>query len=125
MAAVLAETRVGPDPAAVARGAKRYANHRLSCHRNDGVGEPPIPWGIRRRDLIEAMTLNETFHAWDHGDGQPISMIPDGTPRSHVRTPVFRDVLSSGEAADLVAYIKSSRSDRTLACQGPGHMRCV
>ncbi len=121
----LAETGVRPDPAAVARGAELYASHCISCHRKDGVGEPRVPWSIRRPDLIEAMPLNETSHAWHHGDEQLISMILEGTERSRRRMPVFRGVLSAEDAADLVAYIKSFWSDRILACQGPGHMRCM
>jgi mono/diheme cytochrome c family protein len=122
---VHAETGVEPDPAAVARGAKLYADHCLSCHRKDGVGEPRVPWSIRRPDLIEAMPLNETSHAWHHGDEQLMSMILEGTQRSRLRMPVFRDVLSTEDAADLVAYIKSLWSKRILACQGPDHMRCM
>ena len=121
----LGETGVEPDPAAVARGAKLYADYCISCHRKDGTGEPRVPWSIRRPDLIEAMPLNETSHAWHHGDEQLMSMILEGTPRSRLRMPIFRDVLSTGDAADLVAYIKSLWSERILACQGPDHMRCM
>lgn len=121
----LGETGVRPEPAAVARGAALYAAYCVSCHRKDGVGEPRVPWSIRRPDLIEAMPLNETSHAWHHGDEQLASMILDGTHRSRRRMPVFRNVLSVKDATDLVAYIKSLWSDRILACQGPKHMRCM
>lgn len=122
---VVAETGVRPEPAAVARGATLYASYCISCHRKDGVGEPRVPWSIRRPDLIEAMPLNETSHAWHHSDEQLIATILDGNKRSRLRMPVFRNVLSAEQAADLVAYMKSLWSDRILACQGPGHMRCM
>ena len=120
-----AETGVRPDPAAVARGAKLYATHCVSCHRKDGVGEPLIPWSIRHPDLVQAMPLNESSHAWHHGDEQLVATILDGNPRSRLRMPVFRSVLSAKDATDLVAYLKSLWSDRILACQGPAHMRCM
>lgn len=122
---VWAETGVKPDPVAVARGAKLYDTNCVSCHRNDGVGEPQIPWSIRRPDLIEAMPLNESSHAWHHSDEQLVATILDGNQRSRLRMPVFRTVLSVKDASDLVAYLKSLWSDRILACQGPAHMRCM
>jgi len=121
----LAETGVRPDAAAVARGATLYASHCISCHREGGVGEPRVPWSIRRPDLIEAMPLNESSHAWHHGDEQLITMILDGSQRSRRRMPVFRNVLTEGDAADVIAYMKTFWSDRILACQGPAHMRCM
>ncbi len=125
IATVFAETGVTPKPTAVARGAQLYSDYCVSCHRKDGVGEPRVPWSIRRPDLIEAMPLNETSHAWHHSDEQLVTMILDGTERSRRRMPVFRNVLSISDATDLVAYIKSLWSDRILACQGPNHMRCM
>lgn len=123
--AVSAQTGVRPEPTAVARGAKLYADYCVSCHRKDGVGEPRVPWSIRRPDLIEAMPLNETSHAWHHSDEQLVTMILDGTERSRRRMPVFRNVLSISNTTDLVAYIKSLWSDRIIACQGPKHTRCM
>ena len=122
---VWAETGVRPDPAAVARGAKLYETNCVACHRKVGVGEPYIPWSIRHPDLIQAMPLNESSHAWHHGDEQLVATILDGNQRSRLRMPVFRNILSVKDANDLVAYLKSLWSDRILACQGPAHMRCM
>jgi mono/diheme cytochrome c family protein len=121
----IAQTGVRADPATVARGAKLYENNCVSCHRKDGVGEPRVPWSIRRPGLIEAMPLNETSHAWHHSDEQIVATIMDGNRRSRRRMPAFRNVLSMQDATDLVAYLKSLWSDRIVACQGPKHMRCM
>lgn len=120
-----AETGKRPDPASVARGTQLYNSYCIACHKRDGIGEPTVPWSIRRPDFIEAMPLNESSHAWHHGDEQLVRMILDGTPRSKIRMPVWRGALSEKDAADLVAYLKSLWSDRIVSCQGPKHMRCM
>jgi mono/diheme cytochrome c family protein len=120
-----AETGKRPAPASVQRGAELYDTYCLACHRTDGVGEPVAPWSIRRPDFIEAMPLNETSHAWHHGDEQLMVIILDGTPRSKTRMPVFRGALSEEHVSDLIAYMKSLWSDRILSCQGPKHMSCM
>ena len=121
----MAETGVKPDPEAVARGSALYETYCITCHRKNGVGQPRVPWSIRRPDLIEAMPLDETSHAWHHSDEQLVETILDGTERTRRRMPVFRGFLSEADAADLVAYLKSLWSDRIIACQGPAHMRCM
>jgi mono/diheme cytochrome c family protein len=120
-----AETGSPPDPESVARGRQLYESYCIACHKRDGVGEPAVPWSIRRPDLVEAMPLNETSHAWHHSDEQLMSIILDGTPRTRVRMPVWRGAFSEKQAADLVAYIKSLWSARIISCQGPRHMDCM
>ena len=120
-----ADTGKQPESNSVARGKRLYETHCVACHKRDGVGEPIVPWGIRRMDYIEAMPLDETSHAWHHGDEQLIAMILDGTPRSRTRMPVWRQILSDQDAADLVAYMKSLWSNRIVSCQGPKHMDCM
>jgi mono/diheme cytochrome c family protein len=120
-----AETGIQPDAKSVARGKQTYDSHCATCHKRDGVGESTVPWSIRRTDFIEAMPLDETSHAWHHGDEQLIGMILDGTARSRTRMPVWRNILSEQDAADLVAYLKSLWSDRIVSCQGPKHMDCM
>jgi mono/diheme cytochrome c family protein len=120
-----AETGKRSDPESVARGEQLYNTHCIACHKRDGVGEPVVPWSIRRPGFIEAMPLNETSHAWHHSDEQLISTFLDGNARSRTRMPVLRGILSEQDAADLVAYLKSLWSDRIVSCQGPEHMRCM
>ena len=120
-----AETGTRPDSKSVARGKQTYDSYCVACHKRDGVGEPTVPWSIRRTGFIEAMPLDETSHAWHHGDEQLMGMILDGTARSKTRMPVWRNILSEQDAADLVAYLKSLWSDRIVSCQGPKHMDCM
>ena len=120
-----AETGVRNDPQTVARGAHLYRQYCSACHQRDGVGEAPIPSSIRRLDFFTAMPLDESSHAWHHGDEQLIQMILKGTPRSRTRMPVWEGVLSEIQARDLVGYLKSLWSDRIVGCQGPRHMSCM
>lgn len=121
----LAETGKPPDASWAVRGKQLYNAHCIVCHKRDGVGEPIVPWSIRRVDLVEAMPLDDSSHAWHHGDEQLVVMILDGTPRSRARMPVWRGILSEQDAADLVAYMKSLWSERIVSCQGPKHMDCM
>jgi len=120
-----AETGKQPDSKSVTQGKLLYDSHCIACHKRDGIGEPVVPWSIRRTDFIEAMPLNERSHAWHHDDEQLIGMILDGTPRSRTRMPAWRNILSEQDAADLVAYMKSLWSERIVSCQGPKHMSCM
>lgn len=121
---VHAETGKVPDPEAVVRGKQLYGKYCQACHKEDGVGEPPIPWSIRKRGYLTAMPLNETSHAWHHGDEQLAQIVLQGLKRTN-RMPGWKAVLSEKEARDIVAYIKSLWSSRILACQGPKHMSCM
>ena len=109
----------------IERGARLYQEYCMTCHGKDGVGEPPIPWSIRRPDYVTAMPLDESSHAWHHGDENLVQMILKGTSRSRTRMPNWEGVLSVEQTLDLVAYIKSLWGDRILACQGPRHMSCM
>jgi mono/diheme cytochrome c family protein len=120
-----AETGVAPAPDAVSRGLALYRQHCIGCHRKDGRGTPRIPWGVRHPDLIEAMPLDETSHAWHHSDEQLVATILGDTRAPGRRMPSFGGILTRDQVTDLVAYIKSLWSERILACQGPGHMRCM
>ena len=124
MGVAYAETGKKPDPDAVVQGKTLYKKHCIECHQKDGVGEMPIPLGIRHPDYVTAMPLNETSHAWHHGDIQLVNTILNGTRRTK-RMPVFGKVLSKEEANDVVAYVKSLWSPRIIACQGPKHMSCM
>lgn len=119
-----AETGKAPDPKSVAAGKKLYIKYCQSCHQKDGVGETPVPESIRRPGYISAMPLNESSHAWHHGDKQLVKMILEGLPRTK-RMLAWKGVLSKKQAQTIVAYIKSLWSPRIIACQGPRHMSCM
>jgi demethylmenaquinone methyltransferase/2-methoxy-6-polyprenyl-1,4-benzoquinol methylase len=51
---VNAETGHAPEPEAVLLGKQLYEKHCQVCHQKDGVGEQPIPWGIRKPGYFTA-----------------------------------------------------------------------
>lgn len=120
---VLAETGLPPDPQQVIKGKVLYEKHCEVCHQKDGVGENEVPWSIRAPGFIPAMPLNDTSHAWHHGDEQLVKMILEGT-RAGGRMPAWKNILTEDEARHLVAYIKSLWGKKALSCQGPKHMSC-
>ena len=122
---VLAETGKRGSLEEVEKGRVLYKDYCQACHGSAGIGEPPIPIGVRRLDYIVAIPLNESSHAWHHGDDNLVQTILHGNQRSKLRMPVWNGILSEAQARDLVAYIKTFWSDRILACQGPKHMSCM
>ncbi|HED15182.1 MAG TPA: cytochrome c [Gammaproteobacteria bacterium] len=118
-----AETGKAPDAKAVAVGKKLYIKHCQVCHQKDGVGEQPISVYIRLPGFVTAIPLNESSHAWHHGDKQLVKIILSGSRRTK-RMPAWKDTLSEEQVKNIVAYIKSLWSPEVLACQGPKHMDC-
>ncbi len=117
---VKADTGQLPEPAAVSRGLELYEAHCIACHKAGGVGEN-VPLGIRAPGFQPAIPLNESSHAWHHGDEQLAQIIA----RGNKRMPPFERVLTRAQIEDVVAYMKSLWSHRILACQGPRHMQCL
>jgi len=118
------ETGKPPDPAAAKRGQALYIRYCVVCHAENGVGEPPIPWSIRRPDYYIAPALDDSQHAWHHSDEDLVNFIFSGSSRTN-RMPAFQEALTEREAQDLVAYMKSLWGERALECQGPKHMACM
>lgn len=109
---------VQPSPPATdaeRRGERLFAQNCVGCHGERGIGETPR---LGQQQPL-APALDETAHAWHHGDEQLIGTILNGGPQ---RMPAWRGALSRADAADLVAYIKSLWDERALRCQGPAHM---
>jgi mono/diheme cytochrome c family protein len=121
---VFAETGQPPSPDQVAAGKALYGRYCLACHGENGVGEPPIPSTIRAPGYFTAMPLNETSHAWHHSDEQLVETILQGLQRTQ-RMPAWKGVITTDQATQLVAYLKSFWSPRIVACQGPKHMSCM
>ncbi len=118
-----AETGKKPDPTSVAQGKALYQQNCQKCHQKEGEGEKPVPAYIRQLGFVAAMPLDETSHAWHHGDRQMVQTILNGTP-STKRMPAWKGKISEQEAKYIVAYIKSLWPPEILACQGPKHMTC-
>ncbi len=121
---VAAETGQPPDPEAAKRGHKPYSQYCESCHGKNGVGEPQIPSSLRLPGYISAPALDDSQHAWHHSDEDLARMILEGSRRTQ-RMPAWKSVLSTQDALDIVAYMKSLWSARALECQGPKHMSCM
>ncbi len=120
---VFAETGKKPDPKAAKRGAKIFATNCQYCHGKRGVGETDIPSSLILPGYFLAPALNDSQHAWHHKDEDLIRFILNGSPRTK-RMVAFRGTLNVNQVGDVVAYIKSLWSPRSLACQGPKHMSC-
>ncbi len=119
-----AETGKPPDPEAAKRGAGLYARYCVSCHGDKGRGEPPIPGSIRLPGFFTAPALDDSQHAWHHSDEALVRVILEGSPRTD-RMPAWKNVFTSEDAFDIVAYLKSLWGNRALECQGPKHMSCM
>ncbi len=119
-----AETGKSPDPEAAKRGQKLYEQYCESCHGKNGVGEPPIPASLRLPGYFGAPALDDSQHAWHHSDQNLARVILEGSRRTQ-RMPGWKGVLSTQDAVDIVAYMKSLWSARALECQGPKHMSCM
>ena len=74
---------------------------------------------------ITAPALNASAHAWHHTDEALEKTILDGSPRAPRMAAWKNSGISTGDAQDLVAYIKSLWTRRELDCQGPKHMQCM
>lgn len=121
---LLAETGQRPDVQSVTAGKALYQQYCQTCHKEDGVGERPIPPLLKKPGYLIAMPLNETSHAWHHTDDQLVNNILNGLKRTQ-RMPAWKGVISEKQAHEILAYIKSLWSDRILNCQGPKHMSCM
>ena len=121
---LLAETGQRPDDQSVAAGKALYEQYCQACHKEKGIGEKPIPPLLKDPGFLTAMPLNETSHAWHHGDEELVSAILYGLQRTQ-RMPAFKGTVTEQQAREILAYIKSLWSDRILGCQGPKHVSCM
>ncbi|HEC13045.1 MAG TPA: cytochrome c [Acidiferrobacteraceae bacterium] len=118
---VSAETNKPPEPAAVARGTKLYEKYCLACHGEKGAGEAVAPWA---KSYNAAPALDNSMHTWHHTDEGLAKTILKGA-RAGSRMPAWENTLTTEQARDLVAYIKSLWGAWELSCQGPRHMMCL
>lgn len=118
-----AETGKPPDPQAARRGAPLYQKYCQSCHGERGVGEKLSFSAYIHREII-APALDDSQHAWHHGDDDLTAFILNGSPRTP-RMPAWKGTLSEKQVRDIVDYIKSLWGPRAIACQGPKHMACM
>jgi len=108
----------------IATGKQLFEEKCQLCHGANGVGEAPGDPEAKDEFGFKAPALNDDAHAWHHSDQNLISFIAEGSPRN-TRMVAFKEILSPDDIANLVAYIKSRWSLRSLACQGARHMGCM
>jgi len=108
----------------IAKGRKLFEDNCSACHGERGIGERPDDPNARDEYGFVAPALNNDAHGWHHPDTQLIETILNGSPRNK-RMIAWKEQLSRQQAEQLVTYIKSLWSFRSLACQGSRHMACM
>jgi mono/diheme cytochrome c family protein len=104
------------NPGKISRGRKLFGELCKSCHGSNGQGgipENPAP------------ALDDSAHAWHHSDRGLVKTILEGSPRQGSPMIAWKHLLSRKDAEGIVAYLKSSWSFRSIACQGARHMACM
>lgn len=101
-----------PDPAQLALGAKRYAEHCASCHGAKLEGQPN--WRQRLPSgRLPAPPHDDSGHTWHHPDEVLIGITKNGLvapyapPGYESDMPAFAGKLSDDEVRAVLAYIKS------------------
>lgn len=111
-------------PELVAAASKTYEEYCQACHGENGVGERPKDMHAQDEYGFVAPPLDNSSHGWHHADGNMAHTILNGSSRNPRMLP-FKDIISEEDARNVVAYIKSLWTFRSLACQGVRHMRCM
>ncbi len=110
-------------PAAVSRGRELFGENCQACHGVKGVGERPKDMYAKDEYGFVAPPLDNSAHGWHHTDSDIVETILKGSSRNK-RMIAWKDTLSREDAEDVLAYLKSIWTFRSLACQGPRHMKC-
>ncbi len=110
-------------PEHIANGKKLFQQNCQACHGVNGIGEAPGNPSAKDKYGFKAPALNNDAHAWHHSDRGIFATISKGSPRNR-RMVAFSMRLSDDEIRDIVAYIKTLWSLRSLACQGARHRGC-
>jgi len=111
-------------PDRISAGGALFEDNCQSCHGAGGIGEKPEDPSARDEFGFKAPALNDAMHAWHHSDANLRETIMQGSPRNERMIP-WGELLSESEIDDIIAYIKSTWSLRSLACQGARHMSCM
>lgn len=101
------------DPAIVAQGAQLYADTCAACHGADLEGQPD--WRARGPDgRMPAPPHDATGHTWHH-DGDTLFRLTKygvgemiGDPDYVSDMPAYEGILTDGEIAAILSYIKST-----------------
>ncbi len=108
----------------VARGRVLYNANCASCHGANLEGQPD--WQIVGKDgILPAPPHDDSGHTWHHSDTVLIDYITLGGEGAMAKTgvpfnsgmPAFGEVLSDQEIASILAFIKSTWSERERSYQ--------
>ncbi|MEE8483071.1 MAG: hypothetical protein V3S46_00605, partial [Nitrospinota bacterium] len=80
---------------------------------------------ITEPDVAPAPALDDSAHAWHHSDQNVIETILEGSQQEDSRMVAWKETLSKTDAKNVLTYMKSLWSLRSLACQGSRHMACM
>lgn len=95
------------DGRAVAEAEVLYAAHCAACHRADLSGDPD--WMTPNADgSYPPPPHDSTGHTWHHPDPLLAEIIRDGGGFPESRMPGFGEVLSDGQIASVLTYLKST-----------------
>ena len=108
----------------IEKGRVLFEENCQDCHGERGVGEKPDDMYAKDDFGFVAPPLNDSAHGWHHSDQGIVETILNGSSRNE-RMIAWKDILTRGDAENLVAYIKSLWSFRSTACQGSRHMSCM
>ena len=113
-------------PEVIASGKKLFGQYCVACHGDSGQGQHTTPgFDPKNPPPIMAPALDNSAHGWHHSDEALQHTILNGSPREGSPMVAWKNVLSTEDAASLVAYIKSLWNFRSIACQGARHMSCM
>lgn len=110
-------------PERIAAGKALFAETCQTCHGVGGIGESPDNPTAQDEFGFKAPALNNDMHAWHHSDAGLRATIREGSPRNE-RMIAWKEKLTDQQIDSIIAYLKSTWSVRSLACQGSRHMRC-
>jgi len=111
-------------PERLANGQKLFEDNCQECHGVKGIGEVPDDPNAKDEFGFKAPALNDDTHAWHHSDEGLRSTIFNGSDRN-TRMFAREGILTDTEIDDILVYIKSLWSIRSVACQGSRHMGCM
>lgn len=123
----LANTELPSQPAIVdlVAGAQIYEDNCAACHGDKLEGQPN--WRVENEDgILPAPPHDEGGHTWHHGDallfeytktGGKITLGKRGITDFKSGMPAFGEILSDQDIWDVLAFIKSTWSERVQELQ--------
>ena len=104
------------DASAIQRGEILYQQHCASCHGAELQGVPD--WKTPNADgTWKPPPHDSTGHTWHHSDQLLTDIIRNGGGFPETKMPAFASVLSEGEIADILEYLKANWGEQERGFQ--------